>query len=298
MRLTRLRVRNFRCYKDEVSIDFDNITAFVGKNDSGKSSIMDALDIFLNDNDPDMHDACKGGNAKDLAIICEFEDLPDKAIIDEANPTNFTDEFLLNEEGRLEIHKVYSGHQKSPKCTSISAYALHPTVKGTDAFLKLKNADLKKRAKELGIYLTGIAPKVNAEIRSKIRESMDDLLIAPTFISLNEDNARKAWEGLRAYLPAFALFKSDRQSTDQDPEAQDPLKAAVKEAIKEMEAELNAITAHIEKEVLKIAEATLEKLSEMDSSLATQLRPEFTRRGWDSLFKVSIVGDEDIPINK
>jgi len=149
MKLARLRIRNFRCYKEEISIDFDDITAFVGKNDSGKSSIMDALDIFLNDNDPDMHDASKGGNAKDLAIICEFEDLPDKAIIDEANPTNFTDEFLLNKEGRLEIHKIYSGHQKNPKCTSISAYALHPTVKGSDDLLQLKNADLKKRAETL-----------------------------------------------------------------------------------------------------------------------------------------------------
>ena len=298
MRLTRIRIRNFRCYKDEITIDFDDITAFVGKNDAGKSTIMDALDIFLNDNVPDMHDASKGGDAKDLAIICEFEDLPDKAIIDEANPTNFADEYLLNAEGRLEILKVYSGHQKNPKCTSISAYALHPTVEGANDLLQLKNADLKKRAKELGISLTGIDPKVNAQIRRKIREGMDDLLISPVFILLNEDNARKAWEGLKAYLPVFALFKSDRQSTDQDSEAQDPLKAAVKEAIKEKEAELNAITAHIEKEVLKIAETTLKKLSEMDSSLATQLRPEFIRRGWDSLFKVSIIGDEDIPINK
>jgi len=298
MKLARLRIRNFRCYKEEISIDFDDITIFVGKNDAGKSSIMDALDIFLNDTVPDMHDASKGGDAKDLAIICEFEDLPDQAIIDEANPTSFAAEYLLNSECRLEIHKVYSGHQKNPKCTGISGYALHPTVKGADDLLQVKNADLKKRAKELGIDLTGIDSKVNAEIRGRIREGMDDLLISPTFIPLNEDNARKAWEGLKAYLPAFALFKSDRQSTDQDSEAQDPLKAAVKEAIKKKEIELTAITAYIKKEVLKIAEATLEKLSEMDSSLATQLRPEFTLRGWDSLFKVSIIGDEDIPINK
>jgi len=30
MKLARLRIRNFRCYKDEVAVDFDDMTAFVG----------------------------------------------------------------------------------------------------------------------------------------------------------------------------------------------------------------------------------------------------------------------------
>jgi hypothetical protein len=55
-------------------------------------------------------------------------------------------------------------------------------------------------------------------------------------VPLNEDNAKKIWTELKKYLPAFALFKSDRTSTDQDPEAQDPLKAAEKEAVKAKEA--------------------------------------------------------------
>lgn len=118
------------------------------------------------------------------------------------------------------------------------------------------------------------------------------------FVPLNEENAKKAWDGIRAYIPVFALFKSDRASTDQDPEAQDPLKAAVKEAIKQKEHELNAIVTHVETEVKRIAQKTLEKLKEMDPSLAQQLNPQFTAPKWESLFKASITGDEDIPINK
>ena len=52
----------------------------MGKNDAGKSSIMDALDIFLNDGSPDKHDATISGDAKDLTIICEFSDLPSEVI--------------------------------------------------------------------------------------------------------------------------------------------------------------------------------------------------------------------------
>lgn len=298
MRLSCLRMRNFRCYKEEIKIDFDDITALVGKNDAGKSSIMDALDIFLNDGAPDKHDASKGGTPADLSIICEFEDFPDEIILDDTNPTSLSEEYLLNERDRLEIHKRYSGNLATPKCIGVYARAIHPSAAGVSDLLQLTNMNLKKRAKELNIDLSGIDSKVNAQIRKRIRENIPDLSLMDAMIPLDADNARKAWDSLKAYLPAFALFKSDRTSTDQDPEAQDPLKAAVREAIKEKEAELNAIVEHVKKEVEKIAESTLKKLSEMDNTLATQLNPQFTLKRWDTLFQASITGDDAIPINK
>ena len=298
MKLARLKIRNFRCFRNETSIDFDDITALVGRNDSGKSTIMEALDLFLNDNDPDKDDASKDGDAKDLTIICEFTDLPEEVIVDDANPTKLNTEFLLNTDGRLEIHKNYSGHLQKPKCVSIEANAVHPTVDGGKDLLQLKNPDLKKRAKELGVDLDGVDQKVNAQIRDCIRNHLGDLALSRTKIPLNEENAKKIWTELKKYLPAFAFFKSDRASTDQDPEAQDPLKAAVKEAIKAKEAELTAITEYVRDEVQKIARSTLDKLREMDPSLATQLNPTFAPAKWDSLFKASITSDGDIPINK
>ncbi|ALA58308.1 ATP-binding protein [Nitrospira moscoviensis] len=298
MKLARLRIRNFRCYKDEIAFDFDQLTAFIGRNDVGKSTVMDALDIFLNDGAPDKNDASKSGDAKDLTIICEFSDLPTAAVIDEDFPTTFEAEYLLNAEGRLEIHKTYSGHTATPKCVSIGAFAIHPTADIASDLLQLKNPELKQRAKELKISLDGIDLKINAQLRQRIREAIGDLKLQPSFVPLHEENAKKAWEGIRAHMPVFALFKSDRASTDQDPEAQDPLKAAVKEAIKEKEHELNAIVTHVETEVRRIAQKTLEKLREMDSSLAQKLTAQFTAPKWESLFKATIAGDDDIPINK
>jgi putative ATP-dependent endonuclease of the OLD family len=298
MKLIKARLRNFRCFKTETSINFDDITALVGKNDSGKSTILEALDKFLNEGMPDKHDASKSGDAADLTIICEFGELPQEVIIDDKNPTDLKNEYLLNQDGRLEIHKTYSGHLQSPKLTTVSAYAFHPSLDKVNDLRQLKNNDLKKRAKELKIDLTGIDSKVNAEIRERIRSTIGELDLLPQLIPLNEENAKRVWDGLRNYIPAFALFKSDRPSTDQDPEAQDPLKAAVKEAIKEKENELNNIAEYVENEVKKIAKATLDKLREMDSSLATELKPEFSTLKWDQLFKTSITGDDNIPINK
>ena len=47
MRLIGLTVENFRCYAAPVSVRFGDLTALVGRNDVGKSSLMDALAIFL-----------------------------------------------------------------------------------------------------------------------------------------------------------------------------------------------------------------------------------------------------------
>lgn len=85
MKLSRLRVRNFRCYRNELSVDFDDMTVFVGLNDVGKSTVMDALDIFLNEGVPDKNDASKNGDGKDLTIICEFCDLPELLVVDDVN---------------------------------------------------------------------------------------------------------------------------------------------------------------------------------------------------------------------
>ncbi|MDL1986481.1 MAG: ATP-binding protein [Deltaproteobacteria bacterium] len=49
MKLSKIRVRNFRCYEEEKSVSFEDFTAFVGKNDSGKSSIIDALALFFDE---------------------------------------------------------------------------------------------------------------------------------------------------------------------------------------------------------------------------------------------------------
>ena len=198
----------------------------------------------------------------------------------------------------LEIHKTYSGHLGTPKCTSVVAFAVHPTADDVADLLQLKNPELKKRAEKLKVNLAGVDPKVNAQLRQRIRETVGELKLKAVAVPLNEEKTNKPWDRIKAYVPLLALFKSDRASTDQDPEAQDPLKTAVKEAIKQREVELNAIATHVEEEVRRIAKATLEKLKEMDESLAQQLNPQITLKKWETLFNVSITGDEDIPINK
>ena len=298
MRLISLTVENFRCYAESCRLHFNDLTALVGQNDVGKSALLDALSIFFELTSPDKDDACKHGDAEHMRITCEFDNLPEELIVDTDYPTNLSDEFLLNSDKRLEIRKTYDGTLVNPKVSSIVAIAEHPTSEGYNDLLLLKRTDLVARAAGLGVNLEGVDRRKNAPLRAAIRNSVENLLLQESEIPLDKEGARQIWIALEPYLPTFALFKSDRPSTDQDSEAQDPLKAAIREAVKAVEPKLIEVKEYVEQEVRKIGVATVEKLREMDPSIAETLNPIVTTKKWESLFQTSITGDEGIPLNK
>jgi predicted ATP-dependent endonuclease of OLD family len=274
-----------------------DLTAFIGKNDSGKSSVLDALDIFFNDAKIDQDDASKTGDASDVRISCEFEDLPRSLIVDVDYETTLEQEYLLNEQSRLEIVKLYNCGLKTVK-PKVFAKCYHPTAKDYDDLLLLKNRELKARAAQLAIDVSDIDQRTNAELRKAIWQNAHDLSLGVKEIPVDAEGAKQVWEQLRKYLPVVALFKSDRPSTDQDAEAQDPMKAAVREALKCLQESLDEISEYVEKEVRGIANNTVEKIREMDPNLASQLSPRFTPPNWANVFKISLTGDDEIPINK
>lgn len=298
MKLVSLKIRNFRCYREEVSIDTGDITVFIGKTDAGKSAILDALDIFFENSKLDADDANKYGDEKDVRIICEFSEFPPEIVIDATNTTTLADEYLLNEDDNLEIHKVWDGSLKAPKLKGTFAKANHPNADNVGNLLTLKNDDLKKRAENLSVDTSQIDKRVNAHVRRAIWDATGELEFQPKKIPLDAEDAKKIWEQLKKELPAFSLFKSDRKSTDQDDEAQDPMKAAVAEALKSKEAELKVISKHVQQEVEAIAQKTVEKIREMDATLASELKPRFSTPSWKSVFKMSLTGDDQISMNK
>ncbi|HPR65272.1 MAG TPA: ATP-binding protein [Thermoanaerobaculia bacterium] len=299
MRLIQMKIKNFRCYNDETVVDLDKLVVFVGKNDSGKSSLFDALEIFFEGKAaPDKDDACVHASDATVRITCVFDDIPAQLVIDAQHPTDLTSEYLLNGNGHLEIVKEYNCGLAKPKCSAVYARCSHPTADGYSDLLSLTNTKLKQRANTLGVDLEGINQTINTEIRRAIWQQTDALQCQDIDIELKTEAAKEIWDQLKRHLPVYALFKSDRPSTDQDSEAQDPMKAAVKEAIKAEEDNLNLITQKVKAEVQEIANRTVEKLREMNPALASQLTPRVSNKNWDTLFSVDLTGDEDIPINK
>lgn len=306
MKIKSLKIKNFRGYKEEVIVDFDDFTAFVGKNDIGKSSVLEAMDIFFNDGKgiakQDKDDINKQALAEgdtDIVITACFEELPKRIVIDATNETSLEEEFLLNAEGRLEIEKKY------PNAGSAKVFirAYHPTNVQCNGLLLKTDKDLRKIIDDNGIECADRTR--NAVMRKAIWEHyQDNLQLELIGIDITKGESKFIWDKLQKYLPVFSLFQSDRKNTDSDSEVQDPLQEAVKQILNDarLQAELEAIAMEVERKLKEVSSRTLEKLREMSPEVANSLNPVIPNASslkWSDVFKkVSISGDEGIPINK
>ncbi|PUA27454.1 MAG: hypothetical protein B0W54_12815 [Cellvibrio sp. 79] len=295
MKLEKIKIKNFRCYREEISIPLSNLTALIAKNDIGKSSILEALDAFFNIEKLESGDRSTGlRNTDNIEITCIFTKIPERLIIDTDNLISPANEHLLNADGKLEIKKVFSG--ASPKCEHIFIRALHPTAENFNDLFSLTVAQLRARARTLGVELAGINETIKSTLRHAIWLSVSDIELAKQVVDLEVKST--IWRSLQNILPLYQLFKSDRPSSDQDAEAQDPIKFAIQEALKQKTIELESIGAYVKQQVEEVTKLTIEKIKEMDSDLASELNPNFSSFNWSKVFSVSLTNENQIPLNK
>lgn len=300
MKLETIKIKNFRGYKNETIIPVSDLTAFIGKNDSGKSTVLEALEIFFNNSlvQIEKDDLNIEADNTNIEITCVFSEYPDEIIIDTANPTTLIAEHLLNQDQRLEIKKVYAATVAKPK-EKIFIVCNHPTTKNGEDLLTLKQTQLRQRADNLKISQDSYNRTANSSIRAAIWNSLGELNKESIELLVDKEDSKKVFEAIKPYLPIYALFQSDRESKDDDKEVTDPMKLAVQQALSELTAELNHIKEEVKKKAVDTANRTLAKLKEMSPELANELRPEFkTEPKFDSQFKLTIKSEDDIPINK
>lgn len=303
MRLKSFKLKNFRGYRNETVISFNNLTAFVGQNDAGKSSILEALEIFFNNSvvkieKDDLNVDALAAEQTKIELTCIFSQLPTQLVIDAANPTTLQAEHLVNSDGDLEIKKVFSCTAKTPT-EKVFIVANHPTVANGDDLLTLKRAELRTRANQINVPAANYNGNVNSSLRRAIWNHLGALNLARVEIQVDKEDAKEAWVYLEKWMPQFALFKSDRESSDGDKEVTDPMKVAVNTAIAELAQELAAIQASVKAKAIEVADRTLAKLQEMNPALANELTPDFkSEPKWSGLFNLTLSSDRNIPINK
>ncbi|OCH59080.1 hypothetical protein A6D98_15215 [Aliivibrio fischeri] len=295
MKLKELKIQNFRCYREEITLSFDNLTAIIAKNDIGKSTILEALDAFFNSDKLDSGDRSSGlRNSDAVEITCTFDGVPNELLIDTDNMISPLHEHLVNESGELEITKIYSG--AALKCESVLINSLHPTTENFHDLFSLTIAQLRSRATMLGVEQTNVNQTIKSAIRHSIWSSISEEELNKQEIRLEIKST--IWGSLQNVLPLFQLFKSDRPSSDQDAEAQDPIKFAIKEALKDKVSELRVIEEYVKAQVEEVTNTTINKLREMDEDLANQLDPKFSSFNWSKVFSVSLTNEDQIPLNK
>jgi predicted ATP-dependent endonuclease of OLD family len=311
MNIKKLKIKNFRSYKDEVEIEFGNLTAFVGKNDIGKSTILEALDIFFNEgkgvvklDKDDINKQAVTENDNEIAISVCFEELPASIVIDSTNETTLQAEYLLNSSNQLEIIKKYSNLTGKDKDKGkVFVKANHPTNPSCADLLQKTQKDLQTIITNNSITCSD--NKKNAVMRTAIWNRYNtDLQLSEIEIDVTKGDTKSIWDKLQAYLPLYSLFQSDRKNSDGDSEVQDPLKEAVKQILSDtaLKAKFEEIATEVKTKLQDVATRTLEKVREMNPEIANTLNPIIPTTEslkWADVFKtVSITGDENIPINK
>lgn len=304
MRLKSFSLKNFRGYREQVQIDMSDLTVFVGRNDIGKSTILEALDIFFNDkgavnpmesSDVNKEAIANGDNETVFAAI--FDQLPTTIIIDETVSTTLQDERLLDNNGCLNVVKKFQAAGK-PK---VYIKANHPTNPECNDLLIQPIKVLKEKARDFECQ--------DRTKKSLLRKAIwnhyaNDLQLAEKEIETTGEGLKDIWQKLEQYMPIYSLFQSDRSNSDKDKEAQDPLKEAVKEIFSDQAIlqKLTDVANEVRDKLQTVTTATLEKIEEMNSEIAQTLNPSIPSvesLKWADVFKnVSITSDNDIEINK
>lgn len=302
MQLTRMIIKNFRCYRDETTLEVNNLTAIIGRNDIGKSAILDALDAFFNDS-IEAGDLSTTADGNAVEITCFFTGMPLEVVLDATEPTSPEEEGLLNSEGQLEIRRIFTFGARKTSSTYLNCN--QPSDARLSNLLSLKNTPLKNLAEELGVNLDGVNRKKNPPIRQAIRSQIggdraEVLLKADGGVD-NEDNLKVVWKSIKKLLPIYSLFKSDKSFDDKDGDVKNPLQAAIDEALAldEIRQLLDRVEEKVREFSTEVADQTIEKLKSFDESIAERLRSEFGKTpSYSKIFDLTLLNDVGIPLNK
>ena len=306
MILKKLKLKNFRGYKEfEVAFD-DSINVIIGRNDIGKSTIIEALEIFFNSDKIKMEpgDLCiYSGDSTLIDIACCFDIGQGAILIDSTCTTNCKDEFLLNEDGFLEIKKTWNCAngtitKAGQKEYIVAKYPLlydPPLVTEKIQTLRRKYDSYSDRPD---------CPPANRNIASELRKAIYALEISETSefglidIELSKEDAKNIKDSLYKQFPNYFIFESDRKNTDKDNEIQDPLKAVTKTVLSEMAQEIEQMQQQVKERVEEIGLRTIAKLAELNANIADDIRPVVTIKPLDSAFSFELQSDNGIPLNK
>lgn len=301
MIIKSIYLENFRGY-DKISIPFnDNLNVIIGKNDVGKSTILEALEIFFNNEVVKIQlDDLKVGANPEISIGVVLSVDPTKEyLIDTDRKTSLVDEYLLNSDGFLEIRKIWDC-TKSLTARSLTTYIVADYLKEFEEspLITMKIGDLKKICTEKGLDAIVEDKRVVSDFRKAIYRNITKKDTISTLIPIDKEDTKKVYDSLSSEFPYFALFQSDRQNKDSDKEVQDPLKIITKQAISEVEDQLKAVIAEVERRAIEKGKRTIEKLAEMNPEIAKTLLPNVINKNWDTLFSFTFTGDDGIPMNK
>ena len=184
MKLTSLRVKNFRCYEDSLEVPFHGLTIFVGENDSGKSSLIHALGILLMNSTPSVDDFRDKNEV--ISIEATFSLHEDEVVDDQLVCNDCVKVKLAAHQGAGQQYQVLRQQFVDDRLNRVSA---------------LKATDLQSLATELGLSPARLKPENLQIIEEYIENNKGSL-------PKNEAWTEMKFAELRMILPVLQRYSS------------------------------------------------------------------------------------------
>ena len=268
-----IRIRNFRPHKDTEDVHLTNLNAIIGKNDSGKSSILYAIDIFLNRERLEPSDICKGiVTGENTVIEIEFRDAPDDLVRKR----------LLNKLGHLTLQKAYDNEGKR---VSYRLQAYDFTIPDFQNLWSKREQELNSLGEKYSLEFTKSGRSITNE--SKI----DVLTEYANQQGITMDNVWFEVEGenkklIDVALPPFHFFSSEVSLQTNAASFQKPFQDTIKGALEQDNVLKSGIETRVADSVKKMKIAIEENLKEeTDTVESIELVSEF---GWQKLVSIGI----------
>jgi len=166
MRVHSILARNYGPFAILEEMRLGPLATIVGQNDTGKSNILRALQLFFEGRKIEEGDVYNGADPTDDVVIeVAFTSLPVKIELEDGVETTLQEEMLLDASGHLRVHKVYPRGSLTKSNISLVTQDF-----GDDRFAGLpilKEKDLNERCSSVGIEVTksgrGVTNKVKRE---------------------------------------------------------------------------------------------------------------------------------------
>lgn len=223
MKLKRIILENYKGFASRTAIELNDLSCIVGKNDVGKSTILKALDLFLNENSPSIEDRNTLSSSNEISIELQFDFERVEVTIDDSILVTFEDEELTSSENLVCIRKVWTIAQKISK----PSFSILRKVYEQNDFFDKSEKELIALCKSLNIETKKANGDTynNREKRAKLREYLlqnnvgfkFDYMDLPT---TGQGRQKKILDCLKSLFPSFEYFRADSSLSDSDTSVQ------------------------------------------------------------------------------
>lgn len=189
MRLTEVYIKGFKCFKDSGKIPMHSMTIFIGENDSGKTTLLQSLDILLNNrsvNKEEYHvDSENDTTSQEIEIIGIFDVSPEEI--------EGTRDLLLEE--KLHLKKKISSENGIQYFVKKEAY----TDDRLNSLERQLVPELKDILTSFGGAPSGLKANIITEIKSYIESNSQPKTIKDIPVQ---------WKHISEIVPIFQRYTS------------------------------------------------------------------------------------------